>query len=206
MKLLPLISFKMQKEMFSTEILGMPLSERWWFVSGDAVLRTPDGEKSQNLSMIAYRNQGSWFLVPLQLDDYWEKIHPEPDLLTVDRASEITIHNSKDCPLEIANLHALVNKDYHSIRNLTFVLQNHTDKKVKGYTLRLYARGGDQIYSAPYEIEPGSERAEKMDSTRYSSLCEGIVQDNLIVDDVQFSDGTSWDRHSPRRNSRTPLR
>jgi hypothetical protein len=111
------------------------------------------------------------------------------------------IHRTPNCPLEIDDLHARLDKTYPSIRNLTFKLKNVSTKRVTGYTLRLYVKGGDVIYGAGFTIDPGDSRDEKMDSTRYSYLCEGIRKDNLIVDEVNFSDGSTWRLPKPRNTT-----
>ena len=119
------------------------------------MVKTESGEKKGQILFIAYRDKGQWYFVPLNIDSYWEKMHITDAELNADYADEIIIHNSPSGPLEILDLNATLNKDYPSIRNLTFKLRNRSSKKVTGYTLRLYTKGGDQIYGTPHDIEPG---------------------------------------------------
>jgi hypothetical protein len=192
MKTMPMSSFELKNEMFSTEILGTPPSRRWWFVGGDAVLKIDGAERKGQISFIAYRESGQWYFTPPNIDEYWEKSHLTDEDRSADYADEILIHRTPNCPIKITDLHAYLDKTYPSIRNLTFKLKNDSAKQITGYTLRLYIKGGDVIYGAGNRIEPGASRDEKMDSTRYSYLCEGIRKDNLIVDEVDFSDGSAW--------------
>jgi len=198
MKTFPMTSFELKSEGFSTEILGTPLSRKWWYVIGDAVFKVNGTEQKTQTSFIAYRKNGQWYFTPPNFDRLWEKDHLTDSDRAADYADEILIHKTPNCPLEIDDLHARLDKTYPSIRNLTFKLKNVSDKQVRGYTLRLYIKGGDVIYGAGYTIDPGDSRDEKMDSTRYSYFCEGIRKDNLIVDEVNFADGSEWKLPKPR--------
>ena len=201
MKSMPLISFELKSEMFSTEILSTPPSQRWWYLNGDAVFKVNGTEQKAQTSFIAYRENGQWYFAPPNYDELWEKTHLTNADRSADYADEIVIHRTANCPLEVLDLHAHLDKTYPSIRNLTFKLKNVSDKQVKGYSLRLYINGGDVIYGAGYTIDPGDSRDEKMDSTRYSYLCEGIRKDNLVVDEVNFADGSRWRLPKPRHTT-----
>jgi hypothetical protein len=201
MKIFPMTSFELKSEMFSTEILSTPPSRKWWFLIGDAVFKNNGTEQKAQTSFIAYRENGRWYFTPPNFDDSWVKSHLTDADRSADYADEIVIHITPKCPLEIDDLHARLDKTYPSIRNLTFKLKNVSDKQVRGYTLRLYIKGGDVIYGAGYTIDPGDSRDEKMDSTRYSYFCEGIRKDNLIVDEVNFADGSEWKLPKPRKTT-----
>jgi hypothetical protein len=168
MQTFPMTSFIMKDSSFSTEILSMPMSKRYWFIGGDAVFKTESGEKKTQIAFTAYRNQGQWYFTPPNIDASWEKTHLTEADLSADYADEIAVHRTPTCPLEFVDLHATLDKQFPSTRNLTFKLRNRSTKKVTGYTLRLYTKGGDQTYSTSNEIQPGSSRDEKMDSTRYN--------------------------------------
>jgi len=203
MKALPLVAFTYQGQYeFSTEILSMPPGNRWWIIRGEGTFRFNGKDQTEKLSFSAYRYNGQWYFTPPNMDSYWEKAHLTDADFAADYANEIVIHNSPKCPIEITELHAKLNKDYPSLRNLTFKLLNRSKKTVKSYTLRLYVNGGDEIYGAPGEIKPGESRDDKMDSSRYVYFCDGISKDNLIVDDVEFTDGTEWDRPDHLRSPR----
>ena len=201
MKPFPMVSFELGNEMFSTEILSTPPSRRWWFIAGEAVFEVNGAEQKTQTSFIAYRENGQWYFTPPNFDDHWEKAHLTDADRSANYTDEIVIHRTPRCPLEIDDLQARLDKTYPSIRNLAFKLKNVSAKRVTGYTLRLYAKGGDVIYGAGYTIEPGDSRDEKMDSTRYSYLCEGIRKDNLIVDEVNFADGSAWRLPKPRNTA-----
>ncbi|MGB6743074.1 MAG: hypothetical protein WBE38_05390 [Terracidiphilus sp.] len=198
MKAMPMITFKYEDAEFSTEILNVPPERRWWLVRGDATLKINGEEKVIKLMFPAYRDHGQWYFSPPNMDEYWEKTRLTEADFAADYANEIIIHNNPDCPLEITDLHASLDRTYPSLRNLMFKLKNRSRKKVVAYTLRLYVRGGDTIYGTHGEIDPGGSRDEKMQSSRYVYFCDGVTNDNLIVDDATFADGTDW--HRPRQH------
>ena len=68
MKSMPLISFELKSEMFSTEILSTPPSQRWWYLNGDAVFKVNGTEQKAQTSFIAYRENGQWYFAPPNYD------------------------------------------------------------------------------------------------------------------------------------------
>jgi hypothetical protein len=199
MQALPMISFTFTTHTeYSTEILSMPASKRWWYLIGEAVFRTTSGERTQQTRIVAYRDEGEWYFTPPNYDEYWEKTHITDTELSADHADEIEIRDAPASPLEILDLHALLNDKYHSLRDLTFKLRNRSDKKVRGFTLGLYSDGGSTEYSAGHPIEPGASREEKMSSSRYLYFCDGVNKDELVVVSVWFADGSEWQRPKPK--------
>src|SRR5262245_18622651 len=75
MKDIPMVSCVMQGYTFSAEILGVPLDRRSWDLDGEAVFRTATGEQKSRSTLTAYRDQGSWYFSPPDLDDYWLTKH-----------------------------------------------------------------------------------------------------------------------------------
>ncbi|MGA2051262.1 MAG: hypothetical protein ABSG96_26530 [Terracidiphilus sp.] len=145
MQMMPMTAFTYKSFEFSTEILNMPAGKRWWYIGGAATLKINGQEKNSNFRFVAYRDQGQWYFSPPNIDEYWEKTHLTDADMAADYASEIVIHDNPTCPLEISDLHALLDKQYPSLRNLTFKITNRSKKKVRAYTLRLYANGGTQF-------------------------------------------------------------
>ena len=141
MKPFPMVSFEFKNEMFSTEILGTPSSRRWWYIRGDAVFKVNGAGQKTQTSFIAYRENRRWYFTPPNFDDHWERTHLTDADRSADYADEIVIHRTPNCPIEIGDLQAHLDKTYPSIRNLTFKLKNVTAKQVTGYTLRLYVKG-----------------------------------------------------------------
>jgi hypothetical protein len=179
----------------------MPPESRWWFIQGEGLVAINGEEKKSKFGFAAYRDRGEWYFSPPNIDEYWEKTHLAEADFAADYADEIIIRNSPDCPLEIVDLHASLDRKFPSLRNLTFKLRNRSKKEVISYTLRLYSDGGSVIYGSPGDIKPGGSRDDKMDSSRYVYFCDGITKDNLIVDDVQFADGSQWRRPSQRKSA-----
>jgi hypothetical protein len=192
MRTTPMTAFTYKSSGFSTEILNVPAEKRWWYIGGPATLKVNGQEKNSNFKFVAYRDRGQWYFSPPNIDEYWEKTHLADADTAADYANEIVIHNNPTCPLEITDLHAFLDKQYPSLRNLTFKITNRSRKRVRVYTLRLYSNGGEIIYGTPADLEPGASRADKMDSSRYVYFCDGVTKDNLIVDEVDFANGSEW--------------
>jgi hypothetical protein len=200
----PLISFTMTGAGFSTEILNEPMSKRWWTISGDAVYKTDLGEKKSKTLFIAYRDEGQWYFTPPNFDNLWHETHQTDAERTADYADEITIQRSPTCPIEFSDLHAYLDKQYSTLLHITFKLRNRSRKKVTWYTLRLYTDRGAQTSTAPNEIDVGTSRDEKMESSRYTYFCAGARQENLIVDEVNFADGSQWRLPGLKNSNKLP--
>jgi hypothetical protein len=199
MQSFPMTSFSVTRYEESTEVLSMPVGRRWWYLVGEAVFKTKSGEQKQEAAVVAYRDKGEWYFTPPNFDEYWEKTHVTEADLSADHADEIEIQVTSTSPLEIIELHAFLDKQYHSLRNLTFKLRNRTNKRVIAFTVSVCSGGGCSEYSAGHEIQPGSSREEKTDSSRYVYFCDGVTKDKITVESVAFADGSEWRR--PKRNT-----
>ena len=185
-------SFSFEKVMFSTEILSMPAGSRWWYLPGEGTFRTQSGEMKQQTQLVAYRDNGRWYFTPPNYDSYWEKTHITEADFSIDRADEINVENNPKCPLEIRDVHVFMEREFPSLRDVKFTLQNRTAKRVKGFTVRLYEGKGGTSHSAGHEIEPNAAIEEKMDSSAYAYFCDGIEKKRFVVESVWFADGSEW--------------
>jgi hypothetical protein len=204
MQHLPLVafSFSFEKVSFSTEILGMPARSRWWYLTGEGTFRSQSAESKQQTQIVAYRDNGQWYFTPPNYDDMWEKIKYSEADFAADRASEIHVVNNPQCPLEVAELHSFMDKQYPSLRNVQFTLRNKTDKAIKAFSIALYTRDGSVSYSAGAEIQPKGSHTAKTNFSAYPYFCEGVQRHHFQVEDVVFGDGTEWQserwkRHGP---------
>jgi hypothetical protein len=196
MQSVPLIAFDFTYEHvnYSTEILSKPPAQRWWYLAGLGTFRTDSREVKEQTKLVAYRDRGQWFFTPPNYDTYWEKkVYTQSDL-SLNRASEYEIEHNPSSPIQITDLHALMDKKYPSLRNLTFVLRNTTLRKIKAFTVGVYSKGGSTTYSAGHEIEPNSSREERMSDTAYAYFCDGIGEQKLRIDRAVFEDDSEWVR------------
>jgi len=204
MQNLPLVafSFSFDKVMFSTEILSMPASLRWWYLTGEGTFRNQSGESKQQTQIVAYRDNGQWYFTPPNYDDMWEKTKYSDADFAIDRASEIDLVNDPQSPLEVAELHSFMDKQYPSSRNVQFSLRNKTNKAIKAFSIALYTHDGSTSYSAGAEIPPNGLHTAKTDFSAYPYFCEDAQRHRFQVEDVVFADGSEWQserwkRHGP---------
>ena len=188
----PMVSFTITGVAFSTEILEMPVSTRWWYLSGDAVFREGSHGK-QASKVVAYRDNGEWYFTPPNLDDYpMRKETAETDLAT-DHVNEVEVERTPDSPLEVLDLHVFIDRTDPSNRNVEFKLRNHTAKKVTAFVINFYSNaGGSTGLSKGENIDPGGVLKESTSLSRYLYFCDGVNKDKLVVDTVIFADGSEW--------------
>ncbi|HYM01008.1 MAG TPA: hypothetical protein VEZ90_18765 [Blastocatellia bacterium] len=57
----PMVSFTIDHIWFSTEILSLPASRRWWQLWGTAEFAGPAGRVTRKTMIVAYRDRGGWY-------------------------------------------------------------------------------------------------------------------------------------------------
>lgn len=198
MQAFPMISFTVTGIRFSTEILSMPSSKRWWYLSGEAVLGGESPGK-QSSYVVAYRDKGEWYFTPPNFDDQWARTHTTEAELAIEHVNEVELQRTPNSPLEVLDLHVFIDRKYLSLRNVKFKLRNHTSKKVIAFDITLYAdvKGSTEL-SMGQNIDPGGVFEVTTTSSRYVYFCEGVNKAKLVVDSVSFADGSEWHRLAPR--------
>jgi hypothetical protein len=205
----PMISFKEEKVLFSTAILAEPLSKRWWSLWGTAEIRTPDKLSTVKTEITAYRDAGQWYFTPPNYDGGWEREHVTEADQKAERNSELELQMDPECPVELLDVSVKMDPEYASLREVSFTLRNKTDKRLTGYSLRL-GRVGARCFGlmsgVPLAIEPNatSPRREEETYSAYGFYCEGIMKHRLVIDEVNFADGSRW--IDPRFRRKGPLR
>jgi hypothetical protein len=194
MKAFPMIAFDMKDYRFSSEILRLPLDKRAWNLIGEAVFKSGAEEQKTKSGLTAYRDNGEWFFTPPDYDRYWEKQQFNDADLAIDRAEEIEIQDTPGSPLEITDVHAFLDKEELSLLNVTYKLRNRTAKKVTGFIVSFYEKGGSADESAPAAIDPGASIEKKQSLSRYVYFCDGVTKQKFIVVSVDFADGSQWNR------------
>jgi hypothetical protein len=198
----PMISFVVPDKQFSP-YATMPPRQNWWDLEGETITRTKSGDHKGHTMMDAYRDGDEWYFSPPNYDEYWLKAHLSEAELSADYSDEIVTPSDPTSPLEILDLHAFLNKESLTVRDVTFKLRNRSSKTVTAFNLRL---GGEQ-YGAGCEMQPGSFRDEKMTSPRYGYFfCEGVKREKLMVDSVSFADGSGWEPHKKKGSEKDALK
>lgn len=153
--------------------------------------------------MDVYMDKGEWYFSPPNYDTYWLRSHLSDAELSADYSDEIEIPSDSTSPLEILDIHAFINKEALTDRDVTFKLRNRSSKTVTAFGWQ--AR--NQQYGTGCQIEPGSSLDQKMTSSRYGYyFCDGVRKDKLFVDSVFFADGSKWEPIKKQSSGKTHRR
>lgn len=117
---------------------------------------------------------------------------------SIDRAEEIESQNVPVAPLQIIDLRAHVDKQYHSLLNVTFKLKNQSAKTVGPFDVLLYSddKGTTELPSGT-EVLPLSSLEHEITTSRYVYFCDGMKKHKFIVVSVKFADGSEWHQANP---------
>ena len=206
MKSEPMVSFTLTGAGYSTEILGLPLEKKWWYISGFAEFSKNGVKAERKTTIIAYRFHGRWFFTPPDYDDRWraEKI-TEADL-NEDLSRFLKVEIAPDCPLELVRLSVRMDPEFRSLRRVSFDLRNNSRKEVSGLGFSIVNVSGDGslMSGMPFKMLPG-ETVSSPDRIKYSGYvhyCEGESHKRFIIDDVSFKDGSEWSLKRRRQRKR----
>ena len=198
MKEIPMVSFVIKDYTFSTAIFGVPLDRRSWDLDGEAVFRTATGEQKSRATLNAYRDQGTWYFSPPDLDDYWLTRHLTERDFAVDRTNEIEIEDLTESPLEIADVYAHLQKHSPTLLAVSFKLKNRANKKIQSFRVRFSNKSGGVEHAAGHGLEPGQFVNENETMSRYAYFCDGAMKHKFAVVSVSFADGTEWNHPKPQ--------
>jgi hypothetical protein len=214
MKTAPMVAFTftVQESPFSSEILTIPASRRWWTLLGEGVFRVGPDTVNRRTWVTAYRDRGEWFFTPATFfdDDAWARVHLTADQLSTDRKDRVDLLVPPDCPLELVDLHVFIDAKNPSSRHVQFQLHNKTAERVIGYSFEISdERQGGSISVGAGEpkdaIEPGGlSRMWEENYTAYRYWCEGEAKMRIEIQEVDFANGTIW--KAPRGNEPHPSR
>lgn len=192
LQFLPMISFETKDRQFTTA--SRPFHQRWWSLEGEVLWRTMSGNQKSPMIMDVYLDNGEWYFSPPNLDTYWLRKHLTDADLSADYSDDIEVASAPTSPLEIVDVHATLNKENLTDREVTFKLRNRSSKTVRNFGWRSnyesYATGCE----TGCNILPGSSFEQKISSPRYDYyVCAGVKKEKLLVDLVFFNDGSSWE-------------
>jgi len=170
-----------------------------WYVRGTGRFQTTSEVWMEPTQVIAYRDQGQWYFRPPQerMQDKWEKTHYTEKDFARDRQEEIDIPNRPSSPIEITDVHVRMDRQYPSLRDINFKLRNRTSKKVVAFSLRIGDDKGATIMAGPYTIKAKGYLALEQSSPAYADFCNGIWRQAMVIEDVDFADGSKWQFKQP---------
>jgi hypothetical protein len=162
-----------------------------WRLNGTGRFQTSSESWVEQTELIAYRDQGQWYFIPPQLrlgpmQEKWEKAHYTEADFAKDRRTEVDIRNDPKSPVEITDVHVYMEREYPSRRKMSFKLRNRTSKKIDAVGV---AHLG---YSGPIQPKGQIRWNEEEEFVAYDDFCDGITKQELLVEDVHFSDGSRW--------------
>lgn len=168
-----------------------------WYLKGTGRFQTPLESWMEETRVIAYRDQGQWYFIPPQrwMQDKWEKAHYTDADFIRDRRDEIEVLNSPSSPVEIADVHAYMNREYPAHRDLTFKIRNRTSKKITALVVEFHVKnapGEESLGEGP--IEPKGQITEQdAGFSAYDDFCEGTFKQIMFIEHVYFADGSKWE-------------
>jgi hypothetical protein len=158
-----------------------------WQLKGTGRFQSSSESWTEQTELIAYRDQGQWYFVPPQgrMQDKWEKVHYTKADFAKDRRAEVDVRNNPSSPVEITDVHVYMEREYPSRRQMAFKLQNKTSKKIDAVGVSISG------YLGP--IQPrGQISGETEEFLAYDDFCDGMLKQEVFVEDVHFSDGSRW--------------
>jgi hypothetical protein len=67
--------------------------------------------------------------------------------------------------------------------------------------IRMITNGpGEEDWSAPYQMEPKRQISEEQSTTAYADFCEGVSKNEMVVQEVDFADGSKWEFKEPAKS------
>ena len=210
MKSEPMVSFTTMGIGYSTEILSLPLEQKWWFIDGIAEFDKNGVKAERKTAIIAYRFRGRWFFTPPDYDARWEAEKITEAELNADLSGFLKVEIAPDCPLELVRLSVRMDPEFRSLRRLSFDLRNNSKKEVDGLGFRIVNVSGDgsMMSGMPFKMRPG-ETVSSPDRIKYSGYgyyCEGESYKRFIIDHVSFKDGSTWSLRGGRKKQALMIR
>jgi hypothetical protein len=184
-------------ESLGTTVNRFAAEQSSWFLRGAARFRTSSEEWVEQTQVIAYRDQSQWYFIPPQwrMQAKWEKVHYAEEDFARDRHDEIEVRNSPSSPVEITDVHAYMDRQYPDLRHMTFKLQNKMSKKITALTVWTHnetVAGEHLLGEGP--IAPKGELTETDSGfSAYGDFCEGMYKQRMLIEDVDFADGSKWE-------------
>lgn len=195
----------------ATASLSGPAAEQFeWYLTGTARFQTSAEEWMEQTKVVAYLDQGQWYFIPPQsnMQDRWEKAHFTKADFARDRPEEIEVWNSPSSPVEITDVHVYMDRQYPSHRNMTFKLRNKTSKKVRALIIWFHNETvPGEVWLGAGPIQPKGQRTvEDAGFSPYGDFCEGTWKQTMLVEEVDFADGSKWEFKQRANQSATGSR
>ena len=197
-----MLSFQPTGAGFSTAMLGRPLSQKWWYISGVAEFDKQGSKVERETTIIAYRHEGRWFFTPPNYDEQWRATK----LTDAELSAYMKVEIAPSCPLQLVRLSVKMDPQFRSLRRLSFDLRNNSKKEVDGLGFRILTTNANGYMSTgmPFKMRPG-EVVSSPDNIKYAGYayyCEGESEKRFIIDWVTFKDGSKWSLQAPKRKRR----
>lgn len=200
----PLVSFTPEYSTFSTQILPLPLHKRWWFIHGSGIFETKSGSVERKTTIVARRAGNNWYFEGPSRDDEWEKEHVDFKTPSSELAQFISVLAPPSSPVSVEDIRVSINQDYLSLRILRFKLRNQTAKQIKSIAYRLASKGGNISVGAGQVIDARGAEEFEVTYSGYGYFCQGERQHKLIVETVNYSDGSIWKAPAKYRSRNFP--
>jgi hypothetical protein len=196
------LAYEVYDKSFSSEILSTPPERRWWTLVGTGTFVQDSKRVTAKTILVAYRDQGDWFLTPPPYDNAKDSFSLTPEMLEKDLKDDVELRVPADSPIEVVDLHVLIDKDDYLSRHISFRLRNRTQKRITRYDFTISDSGHDGSISAGIgePIDPrGTSRewTEEFNTALYR--CEGEKKIYIELQAAGLEDGTEWESESYKK-------
>lgn len=200
MKARPMVEFNLKEvrdSPFSSMFIRIPagrerLARRSWVLVGEGLFRGDSATVKKPTSVVAYRDQEEWYFTPAPVDN----IELTRDELLRERKDDVQLLVPADCPLEVVDLHVVIDPKHVGSRQVHFRLRNRTSKPIARYGFKMddERQDGSIEFGSGKGLEPGGITDEfNEDYVLYSFWrCEGEPPIRIQIDHVGFAEGTEW--------------
>jgi hypothetical protein len=202
-----MLSFTIEDTSWSTAVLSLPFSKRYWFIDGLAEFSDGAVVVKKRAMLLAYRQNDDWYFYPFIRNECGDIQYPQiPDSTPQERAEgelpELSLSLSPSSPIEVFDISVEKAGDSSCSkeRRLTFKIKNVSRKVIRAY--------GFQIGDIRREgsIDVGVSLPEKLGVGKTYTY-EGVTftanrPHILTFDSVAFVDGSFW--RPAKRSTRRP--
>src|SRR5678815_2461398 len=194
-----MLSFTPQSSSWSTAVLSLPVSKRYWLVEGVTEFSEGHGIVKERATLVAYLQNGDWYFCPFIRNECGEVQHPQvPDFSPEGRAEQLlpvlSLSLDPNLPIEVYELSIMKTggSACSKRREFSFKVKNRSRKLIAGYGFEIEDLRKEGSVSVGLALQSALKPGET--SVYEGEYYTGIRPHLLRFRFVRFADGTYWRR------------
>lgn len=194
-------SFTPQSSSWSTAVLSLPVSKRYWSVEGLTEFSDAAGTVKERAILVAYLQNGDWYFYPFVRNECGEVEYPQvPDFSPEGQAErslpELSLSLDPNLPIEILDLS--VKRTGNSCsrrREFSFKVRNTSRKVIVGYGFEIedVRKKGSTSVGLGLQSDLKTGEASVYKGDYFTGNRPRILRFRF----VRFADGTFWRARNP---------